>query len=64
MTVGGKSIPAVAPQRALDGVPFSTPPGSPFRALLPTADPMMEPKCHRGEKFIKLAVGNSLNFYA
>ena len=50
MTLGGKSIPAVAQKRAQIGTPFCTPPGSPFRALLPISDPMMEPTCHRGEK--------------
>ena len=50
MTLGGDSIPAVAPKREPDGVPFCTPPGSPFRALLPISDLMMEPTCHRGEK--------------
>ena len=54
MTLGGDSIPAVAREREPDGVPFCTPPGSPFRALVPTADPLMEPTCHRGEKNEKL----------
>ena len=50
MTLGGDSIPAVAREREPDGVPFCTSPGSPFRALLPTGYPLMEPTCRRGEK--------------
>ena len=50
MTLGGDSIPAVARKREPIALPFCTPPGSPFCALLPTADPELEPKCHRGEK--------------
>ena len=44
------SIWPVARERARIGPTFSTPPGSPFNALVPTVDPEVEPKCHRGEK--------------
>ncbi len=50
MTLGGKSIPAVAPQRQWWPPTFSTPPGSPFHALTPNAWPRTEPHRHRGEK--------------
>ena len=50
MTLGGHSIPAVARERERIAQLFCTPPGSPFRALLPISDPLMEPTCHRGEK--------------
>ena len=63
MTLGGDSIPAVAPERAQIGIPFCTPPGSPFRALPPTGCPLMEPTCHRGQKFKILAVAQSFKFY-
>ncbi len=58
MTLGGKSILTVAPQRALDDPTFSTPPGSPFRALLPTRSPMAEPPRRRGENFKILSAGH------
>ena len=44
MTLDGKSIRTVAPQRALDDHTFSTLPGSPFQDLAPTAHPMAEPR--------------------
>ena len=59
-----ESIRLVARERALDGYTFSTPPGSPFRALVPYSDPEVEPKCYRGEKEEILSVGHYLNFYA
>jgi hypothetical protein len=52
--LGGDSIPAVARERAQIGIPFCTPPGSPFRDLAPNADPLMEPTCHQGENIEKL----------
>ena len=53
------SISIIARKRALDGYTFSTPLGSPFRALAPYADPLVEPKCHRGEKEGLLSMGHS-----
>ena len=50
MTLGDQSIPAVASKREPIALLFCTPPGSPFRALLPIRYPLMEPTCHRGEK--------------
>ena len=50
MTLGESSIPAVARKREPDGLPFCLSPGSPFCALAPISDLMMEPTCHRGEK--------------
>ena len=44
------SIPPVARKREWIAPTFSTPPGSPFCALLPHGPPLVEPKCHRGEK--------------
>ena len=64
MTLAGDSIPAVARKREWIAPPFCTPPGSPFRALPPTGYPLMEPTCHRGEKFKILAEAKSLKFYA
>ena len=58
MTIGGKSIRTVAPQRALDDPTFSTPPGSPFRALTLNGLPMAEPPRRRGEKFKILSAGH------
>ena len=64
MVLVAKSIPGFARKRERIGPPFCTPPGSPFRALTPNADPLMEPTWHRGEKLKILAVGQSLKFYA
>ena len=64
MTLDGKSIRTVAPQRALDDPTFSTPPGSAFQDLPPYGSPMAEPPRRRGEKFKILAAGHSLKFYA
>ena len=50
MTLGGDSIPAVARELEWIGLPFCTPPGSPFRALSPSGHPLMEPTWRRGEK--------------
>jgi hypothetical protein len=50
MTLCAKSIPGFSRKREPIALLFCTPPGSPFRALPPTVDPMMEPTCHRGEK--------------
>ena len=44
MTLGGKSIPAVARKRECIAPTFSAPPGSPFRALAPTGWPLAEPR--------------------
>jgi hypothetical protein len=62
--MGAESISPVARKREYLGHTFSTPPGSPFRALPVYASPLMEPKCHRGEKEGILSVGHYLNFYA
>jgi len=64
MLLRAESISPVAPKRESIAPTFSTPPGSPFRALVPYDDPLMEPKCHRGEKEGILSVGHYLNFYA
>ena len=64
MLLRAESIPPVALERALDGYTFSTPPGSPFRTLVPIRYPEVEPKCHRGEKEGILSAGHYLNFYA
>ena len=64
MLLSAESIRPVARERALDGYTFSTPPGSPFRALTLERYPLVEPKCHRGEKEGILSVGHYLNFYA
>ena len=50
MLLRAESISPVARERNPDGYTFSTPPGSPFRALLPYDDPEVEPKCHRGQR--------------
>ena len=50
IVMGGDSIPGFARKRAHIGIPFCTPPGSPFRALTLDGDPMMEPTWRRGEK--------------
>ncbi len=57
MTLGGHSIPAVAPKREADGLLFCTPPGSPFRALPPYEHPLMEPTCRHGEKKLNTVGG-------
>ena len=62
--MGAESIPPVARERARIGYTFSTPPGSPFQDLAPYGSPLVEPKCHRGEKEGLLSVGHYLNFYA
>jgi hypothetical protein len=62
--MGAASISIIARERALDGYTFSTPPGSPFRPLVPNAEPPTEPPRHRGEKEEILSVGHYLNFYA
>ena len=64
MLLSAESIRPVARKREPFGPTFSTPPGSPFRALLPYSDPEVEPKCHRGEKDGILSAGHYLNFYA
>ena len=64
MLLSAESIRPVARERALDGYIFSTPPGSPFRALAPERSPEVEPKCHRGEKEGLLSVDHYLRFYA
>ena len=64
MTLGGKSIRTVAPQRALDDPTFSTPPGSPFQGEPLDADPLMEPTCRRGEKDGLLSAVLIEKFYA
>ncbi len=58
------SISIIAPKREPIAPTFSTPPGSPFRALAPSGYPLVEPKCHRGEKEEILSAGHYLNFYA
>ena len=58
MTLDPKSIRTVARKREPIAPTFSTPPGSPFRDAPPYSDPMMEPTCHRGEKFKILAAGH------
>ena len=64
MLLRAESISPVARKREPLDPTFSTPPGSPFRALTPNADPEVEPKCHRGEKEGILSAGHYLNFYA
>ena len=64
MLLRAESIRPVARKRESIAPTFSTPPGSPFRALTPISDPLMEPKCHRGEKEGILSAGHYLNFYA
>ena len=64
MLLIAESIRPVARKREPIAPTFSTPPGSPFRALVPTGYPELEPKCHRGEKDRILSVGHYLNFYA
>ena len=44
MTLDDKSIPAFARKRERIAPTFSTPPGSPFRALTPIRYPMAEPR--------------------
>ena len=64
MLLRAESIPPVARKREPLDHTFSTPPGSPFRALPPESVPEVEPKCHRGEKDGILSVGHYLKFYA
>ena len=58
MLLSAASISIIARERALDGYTFSTPPGSPFRALVPERYPELEPKCRRGEKEGILSAGH------
>ena len=60
--MGAESIRPVARKREPDGYTFSTPPGSPFRVLAPYGSPLMEPKCHRGEKEGTLLVVSFKNY--
>ena len=65
MTLGAKSIPAVARKRERIAPPFCTPPGSPFRALPPPYGcPLMEPTWRRGEKDGLLSAVAIEKFYA
>ena len=64
MLLRAESISPVARERNPDGYTFSTPPGSPFRGEPLNADPLLEPKCHRGENEGLLSEGHYLNFYA
>ena len=60
--MGAESISAVARKRAQIAPTFSTPPGSPFRALAPLRYPEVEPKCHRCEKDGTLSVISLKNY--
>ena len=64
MTLDGKSIRTVARKREPIAPTFSTPPGSPVRALFPTGLPMAEPRRRRDEKFKILSAGHYIKFYA
>ena len=58
MTLDGKSIRTVAPQRALDDPTFSTPPGSPFQDAPLDGRPMAEPPRRGRENFKILSAGH------
>ena len=64
MLLSVESIRLVARKRNPIDPTFSTPPGSPFRALTPYGSPPTEPPRHRGENEEILSRGLYLNFYA